>query len=134
MKQLAFLLLTCILVGCSDELKIPDVVLPEDKMVEVMTDVQIAESYIKLKFALRSDTIRTSDSIYAAVYRKHKISAATYDTSFQFYTTHPELLQRIYEKAINNLGTIEALNESTKKVSKAPEEELPVDLEMTTED
>ncbi len=123
-----------ILFGCADELEIPDVVLPEDKMVEVMTDVQIAESYIKLKFALRSDTIRTSDSIYAAVYRKHQISAATYDSSFQFYTTHPELLQRIYEKAINNLGTIEALNESTKKVSKAPEEELPVDLEVTTED
>lgn len=134
MKRIAQFLSVCLLIGCSNELEIPDVVLSEDKMVEVITDVQIAESYIKLKFALRSDTIRTSDSIYAAVYRKHRISAATYDTSFQFYTAHPELLQRIYEKAINNLGTIEALNGSTKKESKTPTKELPVDLEMTTED
>ena len=91
-----------------------------------MTDVQIAESYIKLKFAVKNDTIRTTDSIYAAIYRKHQISPEVYDTSFQFYSKHPEIFQVIYEKAINNLGTIEALNESSKKQSKPAEVGPPV--------
>lgn len=135
MKKLFYCLLPLFLFGCDDEFKVPKVVLDQDKMIEVMTDVQIAESYIKLKFSLKGDTIRSTDSIYAAIYRKHQISAETYDTSFQFYTNHPEVLQEIYEKAINNLATIEAINEASKEDREPdPVDALPVNSATAEED
>lgn len=133
MKKILVLISFAFLFSCDDELKIPDVVLDQEKMVDVMTDVQIAESYIKLKFALKNDTITITDSVYAALYRKHGITEAVYDTSFQFYAKHPVILQEIYEKAINNLGTIEALNESSKKQSEPAKEEPPTNLVVTEE-
>ena len=133
MKKLLYTFLLTLLFGCSEEFEIPKVVLNQEKMVEVMTDIQIAESYIKLKFAIQSDTIQVTDSIYAAIYRKHQISAQTYDTRFQFYSKHPDVFQLIYEQAISNLGTIEALNESSKKQSKPAEVEPPIDLVIPQE-
>ncbi|MDB9774969.1 DUF4296 domain-containing protein [Vicingaceae bacterium] len=133
MKKLLYTFLLTLLFSCSEEFEIPKVVLNQEKMVEVMTDIQIAESYIKLKFAIQSDTIQVTDSIYSAIYRKHHISAQTYDTSFQFYTKHPNVFQVVYEQVISNLGTIEALNESSKKQSKPAEVEPPIDLVIPQE-
>ncbi len=133
MKKILLLVSIAFLFSCEEELKKPDIVLEQEKMVDVMTDVQIAESYIKLKFALRNDTITITDSVYAALYRKHEITSAVYDMSFQFYAKHPDLLQEIYEKAINNLGTIEAFNESTKKQSQPAKVEPPTNLVVSEE-
>jgi hypothetical protein len=94
-------------------------------MIDVMTDVQIAESYIKLKFTLRNDSIQLTDSIYDAIFRKHDLSREVYDSSFSYYVNKPEVLQEIYEATIINLSALDAKNEGEKQKNKG--DTLPTD-------
>lgn len=115
MKNILFYLsLFLVLFSCSNNSK-PDYLLPKEKMVELMTDVQVAEAYIKLKFTIVNDTIQNSDSIYAAILRKHGISKAVYDSNFAYYKRNPEKLQLIYEDVLIELSALDAKNEAEKK-------------------
>ncbi|NBG65149.1 DUF4296 domain-containing protein [Acidiluteibacter ferrifornacis] len=118
-----FLLILCF--GCESSDKLPQFVVSKDEMIEIITDVQIAESYIKLKFAVRNDSVQLTDSIYNAIYRKHNLTKEAYDSSFSYYVNRPEILQEIYEAAIINLSTLDAKNEGEKQ-KKQVRDTLPV--------
>ena len=118
-----FLLILCF--GCESSDKLPQFVVSKDEMIEIITDAQIAESYIKLKFAVRNDSVQLTDSIYNAIYRKHNLIKEAYDSSFSYYVNRPEILQEIYEAAIINLSTLDAKNEGEKQ-KKQVRDTLPV--------
>ncbi len=80
-----------------------------------MTDVQVAEAYIKLKFTIVNDTIQNSDSIYASILSKHELSKAVYDSNFAYYKRNPEQMQAIYEDVLIALSALDAKNEAEKK-------------------
>jgi hypothetical protein len=81
-----------------DQPKQNDAVIPYDTMVQVMADVQMAESYEKLG---RENGIRNPqllDSLYELIYLQHDITAAQLDTSLKFYSKQkyfPEMLSEV---------------------------------------
>lgn len=75
-----------LLIQSCEERKQNDAVIPYDKMVIVMADVQMAESYEKLG---RQNGIRNPallDSLYQLIYLQHNVSAEKLDTSLKFYS------------------------------------------------
>ena len=112
MKKFAVLFLSILLLACSSKQveSIPDSVLPEEKMAEVLVDIHLLEATMNLtpytpgQIAAIGDTVVTT----VDVFKKNNISKKQYDESFEFYTQHPELLSEIYQLVLNNFSKMQA--------------------------
>ncbi|MBI4929172.1 MAG: DUF4296 domain-containing protein [Bacteroidetes bacterium] len=85
---------------------IPANVLPKEKMAEVITDIHLAEA--ETNFRPLPDSASTEKLSFQKVFEENKITKAQYDTSISFYIGHPELLNEVYEKVLNELSKMQA--------------------------
>ena len=92
--------------GCSsEEEKIPQEVIPRDKMIAILIDVQIAEARIQ------SNNLNTNDSTkqialgyYNYIFQKHHIKSSEFKSSFKYYAERLEMLNKMYEEVITGLS------------------------------
>lgn len=88
------------IMACS---KVPDGILSERKMKDVMIDMYLAEGLIGNDPMLFSDSIHR-DALYQSIFRKHKITQAVYDSSLVWYGKNLDILVQVYDLAINDLN------------------------------
>ncbi|KAA3642650.1 MAG: DUF4296 domain-containing protein [Bacteroidetes bacterium] len=106
MKKTAYLLaLFLFFSACEEEEKLPDYLLSEERFTEVLTEVQIAESIVRLGYHRYPDSLYRNDSIYGAAFRKMEISQAIFDSNMNYYLDHPKQLAKIYDQVLINLST-----------------------------
>lgn len=79
-------------------------VLSQNKMVNVLTDLHIADAAGTQLRHLDLD----SAGIYNWVFEKNKISSAEFDSSMAYYSRHGDKLIQIYNKVLTNLSKEEA--------------------------
>ena len=89
------------------EAKIPAGILPKEQMVSVLTDVHLAEAALTLNTKNDSAAL-VAAGYYNFIYQSHRITKKQFDESLDFYTKHPELLEKIYEEVINELSKKQA--------------------------
>lgn len=85
----------------------PSTVLSKDSMLSVLTDLQLLEAGIDLGLVPITGALIQPEKLYV-VFKKHGISRGCYDSSLVFYSAHPELLSKIYEKLISDLSKKQA--------------------------
>lgn len=102
-------------VACKEtaEEQIPDYVIPAEKMANVLVDVHLVEA--TLNVGMGANPMNPSFSgqpnaghITEDVFKKHGISKQLYDTSFTFYSQHPQMLNEIYQTVLNELSKKQA--------------------------
>ena len=114
MLQKFTLLLACFtLFSCSEEaekkLIIPDTVLKSEKMADVMLDVQLLEATMSLNIIHADQPIPDSSaSSTFGLFKKHEITKQVYDSSFMFYSQHPEVFAEIYQEVLESLSQMQA--------------------------
>ena len=91
--------------ACEEEEKIPDNILSKEKFTEALTEVQIAESIVRLGYHRYPDSLYRNDSIYSSAFRKLKITQAIFDSNMNYYLSRPVELEKIYDQVIVNLST-----------------------------
>jgi len=102
-KYITFLTLLFSFVSCEEKQKeIPSNVISQEKLVEVITEIELAQALIKLKFA-NQDTIN-SQQLFEEVYNNFEITEENYNKSLSYYSQDPKLLEEMYVKVINNLS------------------------------
>ena len=100
---LSFLLFSC---GQDEgQVAIPSDVLPKEKMAQVITDIHLAEANASL-YTL-PDSVSSEKLHFEKIFAKHKITKIQYDKSISFYIDHPELLNEVYEKVLNELSRMQ---------------------------
>lgn len=101
-----FLLSLFLLTGCQSEPNIPKGTLPEDKMVSILTDIHLIEARVgRLAItSLDSSTIIT-EQLKLRTFKKYGVDSATYNRSYEFYSTNPVFMERIYENVVKKLET-----------------------------
>ncbi|WP_085536234.1 DUF4296 domain-containing protein [Massilibacteroides vaginae] len=107
---IAFLVLF-LLTTCS---KVPDHILPEKKMQEVIIDMHLAESIISSDYKrYNNDSIKKV--LFNSVFTKHGISQADYDSSLVWYARNLDIYLQVYDRAkieieneIKDLGDVQA--------------------------
>lgn len=73
------------------------------KMVEIFTDLHIAESILKLN--LGTDSLRQMPvSLERQILENHGTDTLEFNRSFNWYSGHPEELGRIYDEVIIELS------------------------------
>jgi len=109
-KYIVFVTVLLLTACINDEVVVPEELLQEDRMVEVLTDVQLLESAYQ-KGMIKTDSISGNAKVmqhYAVVFRFHKTNEKHFRESYDFYKNHPELLVEIYDKVLNELSKKQA--------------------------
>ena len=93
-------------ISCSKkEEKIPENILPKEKMIQVMVDVHLAEAVIQSRNLNLNDSTKTiAAGYYKNLFEKNKINEQQFRESFLFYSHHLDLMNKIYEDVINELS------------------------------
>ena len=118
MKFFSFFLLV-IFFSCNAK-KVPDDILPPEKMQEVLWDMIRADEFL-VSYVIKDTSVdRKSESIklYEKVFDVHDISKSAFEKSFKYYQLHPENLQPI----------MDSLN--ARKSDREVGESLPIDEDI----
>jgi len=99
------------LFSCLDSQQLKDYhsgILPRDSMVNLLLEIQQLESYRNLRYiqgtgdSLQSEWVR---GLYDEVFDRHKITAARFDSSFNYYQQQdPVILDAMYAEVNERLS------------------------------
>lgn len=89
--------------GCGG-IDAPAPALPADKMVEVLTDVHLAEGLMQGEMIDRKDSLAAV--YYRRIWAKHGVEAADFYESYQAYVQRPKEMEAIYDSVTTRLGRV----------------------------
>ncbi|SDD85187.1 protein of unknown function [Pricia antarctica] len=115
MKKLYASILIISLLSCNDNLlKKPDNLIPEDKMVEVLTDLAIVNAAKITNVALLQEH---DIEPMAYIFEKHGIDSLQFVESDRYYASLPIAYEKIYKKVESKLEEQTKVLEEEKKVT-----------------
>ena len=100
--------LTFLIFSCNNPKEsVPGNLLVPDSMVSILVDIHLAEAVAGVT---RIDDVQSfkAHELYPAIYKSHKTDSATFHNSFNYYMKHPEKLEAIYDKVLNELSRRES--------------------------
>jgi len=108
-KKFLLAFFSVFLFACTDidVIPIPDNVLPEEKMADILVDVHLMEATMNIHAGTLGKA-KGGTPIVMNIYKKHQVSKEQFDESYKFYTENPELLAEIYQLVLNNLSRMQA--------------------------
>jgi hypothetical protein len=100
----SFFILTVLLTSCQDEPEVPAGTIPEPKMAQILVDMHLLEARVgRLGLtSLDSSTIVT-EHLKRNLFKKYNTDSAAYNRSYQFYSTNPVFMERIYTDVVKQL-------------------------------
>jgi len=101
---LLFLIASC----KNKEVVIPDTILPQEKMIEVMVDLQLVNALSQKRFTKDPKSPGTTLADYSQVFDKHEMTRESFQESLNFYKEHPPLLIEIYDQMLNEFSKRQA--------------------------
>jgi hypothetical protein len=107
-----------VLHACIDSKK--KYVIPEKELVDVLVDLHLADGMTEYtNVAGFTDYYLDSASLYTAIFNKHGVTRAEFDSTLSYYSTRTERFQKIYEKAALKIRLME--QETTKEAYPEPD-------------
>ncbi|MCR9017213.1 DUF4296 domain-containing protein [Aquiflexum sp. XJ19-11] len=87
--------------------KIPEGILSEDKMVEVLIDIHLAEGLVS-SFPIHYDSSRVLYPYFEnEVFLKHDVTDSVFKKSLEYYMLDIKTMDRIYARTIDSLHVVE---------------------------
>ncbi len=98
------MLLFLVFTSCNKKVEIPADVLPKEKMTKVLSDIHEVESLIQFSALERNDSTKAvAYGYYKHVFQKNNVTPEQFHRSFNFYSDHLDLLDKIYEEVMIDL-------------------------------
>ena len=88
------------LFACS---KVPDHLISEKQMQSVMRDMLMAEAMVNVDPGTYNQVAKREE-LFEAVFRKHGITQALYDSSLVWYGKNLDIYMQVYERVLDDLG------------------------------
>jgi len=105
MKRLLLLFFMIIFLNACKSDDRPKGVLEKKKMIEVLTNVHLADGYAS---SLYSDSSRnTIAAMYGSIYKKYNTDSLGIRKSLEYYSRNPAELKVMYETIVKNLEALE---------------------------
>lgn len=93
--------------SCMEKDPAPDNLIPRGKMKEILTDMHYADAYAFQEF--RADSIyRAAAGMYLEIFEKYGVDTAEFNSSFNYYVEHPDVLDKMYQAMIDSLNARES--------------------------
>jgi len=112
-KVIVCLLLIASLSSCYTENKPeivpPDELMTEEQIVNVLTDLNIAEGIIAVRRQGKSNvTMEFKDSLYQLVFENWGITSAQLNQNLDYYNNDPKHMERIMDQVLSRLSQEES--------------------------
>jgi hypothetical protein len=90
--------------ACSKkEQAIPQGVLNRQEMINVFTDLRLAEGSYRVLAQHGISSYDYIDSTYQLIYKTHHVAAWQVDSSLSYYSRHPKELNKIFKAVADNI-------------------------------
>ena len=99
-------ILSVLLLACSSpKTEIPTEILSETEFTNILKEVHLAEAAFELiKREEIPNPINNLANSYQSIYYKYDIDASTFSKSLNYYSKHPEILEKIYSTVLEELN------------------------------
>jgi hypothetical protein len=105
-KAIVLIFVGLVLYSC-DRQRLPKGILEEDKMVELLIDIHLAEGLVST-FPIHYDSSRVLYPLFEKeVFRKHQVPDSVFRRSFEYYMRDTRVMDRLYARTIDSLHVIE---------------------------
>jgi len=109
MKNLFFLIATCILLACNGKVEPPVGLLPKEKMVELLIEIHIADAKAK-QLRTNKDSIQiVFKELEKGIFSDHKVEDSIYYMSYDYYLRDNNEIESIYSAVIDSLSLQEKI-------------------------
>jgi hypothetical protein len=86
----------------------PKKLVPRDRMVDMLTDMHIAESVFQNRRYSTEQVIQfTEADFYYSILKKHEVADSTFEQSLIYYSSLPKEFEKIYSRVLNKLNEME---------------------------
>lgn len=103
MRTTVLVLCYILLLGCSKD-KVPEDVLPKDKMISLVIDMYLAESKVSNLGLNRDSSLAIFEVYEDTLLQKHGVEESVYRQSFSYYYDNPDKMESIYEAVLDTLN------------------------------
>lgn len=107
------ILLLVIFAGCSNSVQQPDSLIPEEKYISLLAELQLVRSYAE---NASTDSLST-DSLITVIFNKYNTSNAVFTESHNYYQQFPKDQKERINKAIELLKMDRVESDTTQTVS-----------------
>ncbi len=107
--NLGTLLISFVLVlGCESTDSQPDNLISEQEMAKILVDIHVIEARVnKMALSNLDTSTLVNERLKLSLFKQYKTDSMTFNRSYQFYSTHPDYFERIYEDVIKQLSVRE---------------------------
>ncbi len=107
-KHISLTILLLGMLSCGDKEKLPKGILTEGEMVQVISEIELTQALIKLKFSIPDTSTVDSMPInrqqfFNEVFDQFGISEEQFNKSLAHYCERPKVLEGLYTQVINEL-------------------------------
>jgi ferritin-like metal-binding protein YciE len=104
MKIISFILCVTLLSCGSPQTNIPNDILSENIFIDLLKDIHLAEAKFELHKTKGMENAKNELAHnYSAIYETHEITADDFDKTLDYYAQHPEQLEKIYTRVLEQL-------------------------------
>ena len=99
MKTPLFLISCFLLIACSGKNNVPKEIIQPEKMENILWDV-IRAQQLSGEIARRDSAINVvaeTKMLVQKVFKIHNITSSAFDQSYQWYTSHPEMMRTVFD-------------------------------------
>ncbi len=111
LPRILFILLLPMLFSCYHEnqvtIEIPDHLLSEEEMVDIITDVQLVDGAITYRRSRRIEQKDFRKFAYEQIFTTYGINAKVLNENLNYYNNNPKQMELIYENVLAKLSRIE---------------------------
>ena len=104
MKIISFILCVTFLSCGSPQKNIPNEILSENILIDLLKDIHLAEAKFELhKTKGMENTKNELAHNYSSIYKKYEITVDDFDKTLDYYAQNPEKLEKIYTRVLEQL-------------------------------
>ena len=85
-----------------------DNLIPREKIILILADVEIAESALRQKQNVGSEIGSLQEVYYYTIFKNHEVRKEQFDSSMLYYRQDAETMDKIYEDVITRLSLVES--------------------------
>lgn len=108
-KRIVLLFIFPVFFACSKlTVEKPAVLVQEDKMIDMLMDIHLAEATFNTRRHRDSLVMKSSSAdFYYSILEKHQVPDSVFEQSFVFYASQPRKFEKMYRQAMNKLNEME---------------------------
>jgi hypothetical protein len=87
----------------------PSHVLTKEKMVDILTNLHLAEAYVNTNFPFSDSSKYVYKKMQDSILKAQGTDGVAYDSSLAYYQRHVEVLDQIYSSVVDSLSLGETI-------------------------